>query len=451
MPVANEKKIKELIHAKQYEDASLALALCQPQEAAEFLSRIPTRESALIFRFLKREFAADVFSYLKTRKQNSLIKSLGCKKTKEILASLTPDDRTELFEELPAHATKKLLKLLSKEDLAEAKELLGYPFQSVGREMTPDYVALKPEWSIRRALSHLRTAAKESETIDVLYVVDENGLLMGSVKIKHLILSGPKKTIRDIMEKPNYISAFADREEAVAMIRKYDLVALPVIDSHGVMLGIVTVDDLMDISEEETTEDFYKFAAISQSDKEGSPEGSLLTSSVSFLYKKRIGWLLLLLVANLFSGAIIANYEGLIGSVVALVFFLPLLIDSGGNTGAQSATIMIRSLAIGEVKLTDWFPLLKRELLVALALGITMGVGVSILGILRGGIELAIVVSLTMVLIVLVASLVGMSLPFIFSKLNKDPAAASAPLITSIADILGIAIYFSIAAVVLGL
>ena len=451
MPIVNEKKVRELLRNKQYEEVSKCLSLCQPQESAEFLSKIPSPGSALVFRFLKREFAADVFSYLKTRQQNSLLKSLGSQRTKEILASLTPDDRTELFEELPAHITKKLLALLSKEDLAEAKKLLGYPVHSVGREMTPDYVALKPEWSARKALSHLRSAAKESETINILYVVGDNGLLMGTIRIRHLILASPKKEIRDMMEMPNYISAFADREDAVKMIKKYDLVALPVIDSHGVMLGIVTVDDLMDISEEETTEDFYKFAAISQSDEEQVQADGMLTASISFLYKKRIGWLLLLLFVNLFSGAIIANYEGLIGSVITLVFFLPLLIGSGGNTGAQSATIMIRSLATGEVKLTDWFPLLKRELLVALALGVTMGVGVSILGMLRGGLELAIVVSLTMILIVLAASLVGMSLPFLLSKLNRDPATASAPLITSIADILGLAIYFSVATVVLGI
>ncbi len=451
MAFLNEKKINGLLSSKRYKEAAEKLSLCRPQEVAEFLSKRHSPESAIIFRFLTRDFSADVFSYMKTRQQNSLLKNLGCSKTKEILSSLGPDDRTELFEELPAHITKKLMDLLSKEDLAEAKKLLGYPISSVGREMTPEYVSLKPEWSIRKAVSHLRKVAKKSETINVLYVVDNNNLLMGYLTIKNLILSNPKKTIRDVMERPICISAFSDREEAAKMIKKYDLIALPVIDSKGIMLGIVTVDDLIDISEEEATEDFYKFGGISQDEAETPQINDVLNSSVAFLYKKRIGWLLLLLFVSLFSSAILAHYEGLIESVVVLVFFLPLLIGSGGNTGSQSATIMIRSLATGDIKLSDWFPLIKRELIVALALGITMGIGVFILGMTRGGMNIAIIVFMTMVCTIFVSSLIGMSLPFILSKLNKDPAMASAPLISSISDIIGITIYFSIAKVVLGI
>jgi magnesium transporter len=451
MSLINEKKIRGLLHEKKYEEASQLMSICHPQEVAEFLSKLPVERSTLIFRFLKRDYASDVFSYMGTRQQNSLIKSLGSNRTKDLLASLSPDDRTELFEELPAPVTKKLLLLLSKQDLAEAKELLGYPAGSVGREMTPDYVAIKPDWSARKALSHIRKVAKESETINSLYVLDDNERLLGSLTIKHLILSSPKKKIHDLMECPVFISAFADREEAVKLIKKYDRMALPVIDSHGLMLGIVTIDDLIDISDEEATEDFYKFAGISQGQDEEQSQDDLLNTSVLFLYKKRIWWLLLLLVINIFSGAIISNYEHMISTVVALVFFLPLLVDCGGNTGAQSATIMVRSLATGQVKLTDWFPLLKREILVALALGITMGLGVSILGLFRGGMEIALIVSLSMLLIVVGSSLVGMSLPFILSKFKKDPATASAPLVTSIADILGIAIYLTIAKFVLGM
>jgi magnesium transporter len=299
-------------------------------------------------------------------------------------------------------------------------------------------------WWVRPGLEvrggRLAVAGRDAETVNRIYVVDDEGRLIDDIRLRNLVLAPDGATIEDIMDHTFVsLSAFTDREEAVAAIRRYDVVALPVLDSDGVLVGIVTVDDLLDVAEREVTEDFHKVASV------GPLETSFRDARARLLYQRRIGWLLILVVINIFSGAGIAFFEDTIAATVALVFFLPLLIDSSGNAGSQSATLVIRAMATGEVQTRDWFRLFRREIGVAVLMGLTMAAAVSAIGLYRGGFEVAVVVSMTMVLVVVVGSLVGMSLPFLLRRVGLDPATASAPLVTSISDITGVLIYFSLA------
>jgi magnesium transporter len=414
-------------------------------EIADLLLELEAPRRVLLFRALPRELAADVFAYVDADVERVLLEALASDETRELLAHLSPDDRTHLLEELPGQVTSDLLRLLSPEDLREARTLLGYPEDSIGRLMTPDYVAVRPDWTIARALEQIRTTGRDSETVNVIYVVDERGRLIDDIELRRIILADPGATVADVMDHSFVsVSAFADRETAVTQIRRYDLVALPVVDSQGVLIGIVTVDDLLDVAIEEATEDFHKVGSV------GPIRTSLREAGIGMLYRRRIVWLLMLVFMNIFSGAGIAYFEDTIAAAVALVFFLPLLIDSGGNAGSQSATLMVRALATGDVHMRDWFHLVGRELAVATSMGVTMAVGVSLIAFYRAP-EVMAVVAVTMVLIVVVGSVLGMSLPFVLTRLGLDPAAASAPLITSVADICGVLIYFSVASWYLGL
>jgi magnesium transporter len=413
-------------------------------EIADLFRALEKPNRMLLFRALPRAVAAEVFAHLTPQAQDVLLRELADDEARELLANLTPDDRTHLLEELPGQVTSDLLRLLSHEDLREARLLLGYPEDSVGRLMTPDYVAIRPEWTIARALEEIRRQGSDSETINRVYVVDSAGRLIDDIELRRIILADPQSTVDQVMDHSfASVSAFADREQAVELIRRYDLVALPVVDSAGVLIGIVTVDDILDVAVAEATEDFHKVASV------GPIRTSLREAGIGMLYGHRIGWLLTLVFMNIFSGAAIAHFEHTIAATVALVFFLPLLIDSGGNAGSQAATLMIRALATGDVHGRDWFRLLRKELAVALAMGTTMGAAVSLIGIFRAP-EVTVVVAITMVLIVVAGSVIGMSLPFVFTRAGWDPATASAPLITSLADISGVMIYFSVASWYLG-
>ncbi len=279
----------------------------------------------------------------------------------------------------------------------------------------------------------------------MIYVTDHSWRLLDSLELRRFILADPGITVKDIMDyRFTAISPFADREEAVRLIQMYDLVAIPVIDSAGVLLGIVTVDDILDIAEEEVTEDFQKTAAV------GPLKTSYAYASFWTLYSKRILWLMILILVNLVSSSIIANFEATLASTIALAFFIPLLIDSGGNAGAQSATLMVRAIATGDVKMTRWMATFLKEILVGISLGITMGLASSLLGLFRGGLEIGLVVGISMTAIVLVANLIGAMVPFVLTWFKLDPAVASSPLITTIVDAVGLLIYFTIANAIIG-
>lgn len=433
-------EIIDLVQRHDWIGLREALADWPPPEVADLVLGIPKSDRVLLFRALPRELAAEAFSHLQFEQQNTLLLELTDEETRQVLSGLSPDDRTHLLEELPGQATQRMLNLLGPEDLEESRELLGYPEESVGRLMTPDYVAVRPEWTIREANEHIRAHGKDSETINRIFVIDEQWQLLDDIELRRFILADPGQRVEEIMDHAYVsLSAFADREVAVGMIRRYDVVAMPVVDSDGVLVGIVTVDDVLDVAEQEATEDFHRVGSVEPI------EGSLRDARVSVLYRRRIGWLLTLVFVNVLSGAAIASYEALIERVVALVFFLPLLIASAGNAGSQAATLMVRALATGDVRAKDWLRLLGREVAVAGVLGITMAFAVGAIGVFRGGAALAAVVSATMVVVVVIGSLVGMSLPFLLDRLRLDPATASAPLVTSIADITGVVVYLSIA------
>jgi magnesium transporter len=432
--------ILELIENRKWAELRALLSEIPSPDIAALLSELDKNERVLVFHSLPRSLAADVFAHLEPERQNAFLTEMTDEETRHLLANLSPDDRTHLLEELPGPVTQRLLHLLSSEDLAEARFLLGYPEESIGRLMTPDYVAIRPQWTIQKALEHIRQFGKESETINRIYVVDETWRLLDDVGLRRIILADPSATVETIMDHTFVsISAFADREEAVRMIGRYDVVALPVVDSDGILIGIVTVDDVLDVALEEATEDVHRFGSVEPI------RGSLREARLTVLFQKRVWWLLALVFVNLLSGAVIAQHEEMIAKFVALVFFLPLLIASAGNAGSQAATLMIRALATGDVQTTDWFRLLGKELAVSAALGLAMGLAVSFIGIFRGGSEVAWIVATTMIAVVIIGSLVGMSLPFLLNRMNLDPATASAPLVTSIADITGVLVYLSIA------
>lgn len=438
-------EILQLIEQREWSTLRDVLADEPAPEVADVLLHLRKTERVLLFRALQRRQAAEVFAHLDLERQDELLHDLSDEETRQLLSEMHADDRTQLLGELPGQATQRLLNLLGTEDLEEARWLLGYPEESVGRLMTPEYVAVRPDETIAQALAHIRAHGHDSETIDMVYVVDDDWRLLDDIELRRFILADPEATVADIMDHSvARVSATADREKALQIIRRYDTVALPVVDSDGVLVGIVTVDDMLDVAEQEATEDFHRVGSV------GPIRTSLREATMSFLYRKRIGWLLILVFMNIFSGAGIAAFENTIEAAVALVFFLPLLIDSGGNAGSQSATLVIRALATGDVTLADWFRMLGRELRVALLLGVSMAAGVAAIAWFRAP-EVLVVVPATMILIVLVGSLIGMSLPFLLTRFGLDPATASAPLITSLADISGVLIYFSIASWYFGL
>ena len=442
--------VMPLLENRKWIDLRRALSLRPPPEVADFINRIEGAQRVLVVRFLPRYLAADVFSELSPAIQDELLTDLTNIEIRNLLADLEPDDRAALMDEMPAAMTRKLLNLLSPQDLKQTRELLGYPENSVGRIMTPNVVSIKKSWTVGEAIEHIRKFGHDSETINVVYVTDSTGKLIDDITLSKLILSPPERNISEIMDD-NFMSIFAtdSEEHAVEMIKKYNYFALPVVDSAGALLGIVTVDDLMDIADIHATEDFQKIGAVSVERDEG-PIQDLKEAPVFLLYRRRIVWLVLLIFAGIVSGTGIAFFEDIILAKTALVFFLTLLINCGGNAGSQSATLAIRALATGDVKIKDWGKMMFKELMVSSALGLVLAAAMALLGIFRDGLQLAAVVALSTFLITITGGLIGMSLPFILSKLKRDPATASSPLVASIADIAGVIIYFSIATMILG-
>ncbi len=443
---------EDLVANKNWDEAKSFLSQKHASEVPDFLKPLDPPLKLLVFRLLSHKFSAKIFAYLSPKQRDIFLKNLKNSEIQRILAGLSPDDRTELFEELSRKSVKKLMKLLSSQDLKETKQLLKYPEDSVGRLMTPDFLAVKPNWTVDKTLKHIKSHGSKAETIDLIYIVDSSGRFIDDIKIRNLLLAKPKVKVESLAS-PCFakLSPFDDQEKALHLIKKHNLVALPVVDNQNVLLGIVTIDDLIDIEEEEATEDFHKSGGLSVEGKMTPQIGNIMEASLNVLYRTRIGWLMILVAVNIFSGAAMANFESTIAEAIALVFFLPLLIDSGGNAGAQASTLMIRALSLGDVKVGDWFKLIGREFVVTGALGVTMAVGVMLIGLFRGGPDVAIIAAISMILIVIVGGTIGMSIPFLFMKFKKDPAAASGPLITSVADICGVLIYFYVANLYLGL
>ncbi|MEO0069596.1 MAG: magnesium transporter [candidate division WOR-3 bacterium] len=446
-----EPEIIDTIKEKDWHTLKDLLAQWPAPDIADLLSTLKDPETVIVFRLLPKDLQSEVFAEFDPDTQLTLIKNLTDEQVKSLIAELAPDDRTELFEDLPPELIQRALNLLSPEDRRETLLALGFPENSVGRLLTPDYVTVSPDWTVRQALEHIRKNGVDAETINTIYVVDEKRRLLDDIPLRKLILATSEEKIAQLMDNQFVsVEANTDQEEAARVMHRYDLLALPVVNSEGVILGIVTIDDIMDVLREEQTEDITKISGIHPGKIDLTFITKLREVPLRLLYRSRVVWLLALLIMDLITGGIIQGFSSFLAKYVVLVTFLPVLVDTAGNAGAQSATLVIRALAVGTVKMKDWLYLLGRELLIAAALGLTMGLGISVMGFVRGGISVAPVVILAMVVNVIVGGAIGIVLPFIFTKLKRDPATASTPLITTLADIFGTAIYLGIAYLILG-
>lgn len=411
-----------------------------PADIAAMINELDAREGWTTLELLPLPRQADTFGYLDHDFQVELATVAPRAKLAAIVVEMNADERADLYNELSDDQRNALMPALVQAEREDIRKLASYKEGTAGAIMTSDYATLPADVTATQALTSLRNEAPDKETIYRSYVVDDERRLIGSVRLQDLINAPVRAKVGDIM-KTNTLAVEVgnDQEEVARKIARYDMLALPVVDTDGRIVGIVTHDDAFDVIEEETTDDFHRVGTVT------NLATSLSEATVFILYRARIVWLVLLVFGNIFSGAGIAFFEDTIAAYVALVFFLPLLIDSGGNAGSQSATLMVRALATGDVKFTDWGSMIGREVMVALGLGLTMAFAVSFISVWRGGPEIAMVVASSMVLIVIVGSFVGMSLPFVLSRLKLDPATASAPLVTSIADASGVLIYFFIA------
>ncbi len=430
--------LSHAIEQNKFADALAAVKGLPPVDLADVLEQLdPTLGWRLLECLPDR---ADVFSYFEPEQQVRMAREFPRATLAELVSEMPADERTDLFKRFDQNQRDILLPALAHAQREDIRRLSAYVEGTAGALMTSDYATLKKDMTVLQAMTYLRDEAPDAETIYQAYVIDEQRRLLGAVSLRDLILADLNKSIKDLMTS-DVVSAHAtdDQEDIAKKIARYDLLALPIIDEDDILIGIVTYDDAMDVVSAEATDDIHKSAGVS------TVVGNIKDASIALLYRKRIFWLILLVFGNLFSGAGIAHFEDIIAANIVLVFFLPLLVDSGGNAGSQSATLMVRALATGEVVMRDWLYLIGREALVALALGCTMAAAVSVLGYIRGDETVALVLALSMVSIVMIGCMIGMSLPFILSKFNFDPASASAPLITSVCDATGVVIYLFIA------
>lgn len=426
-----------------WEDEARFKELCEtahPAEVAEGLGEVDSERVAELLRVLEPTKRAEVFSNLNADKQADLVELLNKNELAVVLQKMPPDERADVFNFLSDEMREDVLPLLARAEREDILRLGSYEEGTAGAVMTSDYATLDPKLTIREAIDRLRLEAPRRETIYNAYVIDSQRRLIGVVSLRDLILASPSKRVEEIMKTDVIFARVTDSQEEVAKkFSKYDLLALPIVNGGDALVGIVTVDDVLDVTEEEATTDFQLMGS-------SAPIGvSVKEAGLFLLFKKRIPWLLVLVFMNVLSGAGIALFQDVIGQVVTLVLFLPLILGSGGNAGSQSATLMVRALATGDVRLRDWFELLGREILVAFALGFVMAIAVSSFGFFRAGREVTMVVAIAMIAVVMFGSLMGMLLPFIFTRFKMDPATASAPLITSLTDVAGVIIYFSIA------
>ena len=449
-----QPEIQSLIAERKLSILKEIVSEWSPADIADLLVELEPQEKVILFRVLASDLATDTFEHLELDTQKELLKAMGRTEVTAILNDMSPDDRTALLEELPGAAAKQLIQLLSSEERKIAQTLLGYPENSVGRLMTPDYAAIKPEWKIEDTMKYIRENAEDKETLNIVYVIDAKGRLIDDIKIREFILASPEKHVSDLMDR-NFIALNVndDQEYAVEVFKKYDRIALPVVDTHGVLIGIVTVDDVLDVAEEEATEDIQKIGGVE------ALEESYSTIPVYTMLKKRAGWLGLLFVGEMLTATAMGFFEDEISKAIILTLFIPLIISSGGNSGSQAATLVIRALSLGEITLKDWYFVMKREIISGLALG---GI-LALIGFLRIAaweyafhvygihwILIALTVSLALIGVVLWGTLSGSMLPIILQKLGLDPATSSAPLVATMVDVVGLIIYFTVAIVILG-
>jgi magnesium transporter len=448
-----QSELQAAVRARDFTGLRESFRMLPPSEIAALICRIHTDDQALLFRVLPRELAAKTFEYLPRDEQEELIKSMGHDEVAAILNSMADDDRTTLLEELPGAFTKQLLALLSDEERARAVRLLGYPERSVGRLMTPHYIAVRPHWSVREVLDHVREHGRDSETLNMVYVVDDAGLLVDDIRMRAFLLAPVGALVSELMDNRfDALKATDDHQTAINLFRRTGLFALPVTDTDGVLIGIVTIDDVLEVAEAEATEDIQKIGGSEALDE------PYMEISFPRMVRKRAGWLVILFLSEMLTATAMGFFEDEIARAVVLALFVPLIISSGGNSGSQAATLVIRAMALGEVRLRDWWRVMRREVLSGLALGGILGT----IGFLRITVWsafsdiygphwplVALTIGLSLVGIVLWGTLSGSMLPLALRRVGLDPAASSAPFVATLVDVTGLIIYFSVAMLIL--
>lgn len=447
-------EFEELIQAKDWVTLKEVLTDVPPADIAEMLLELEGKLAVVVFRLLKKPIAADVFAYLPSSKGIELLELFNKQQLSDVMDNLEPDEQVALLEELPGHLTQRVMNSMNLEDQKQVKKLLGYPEDSIGRLMTPRYVRVKSDWTVERSMRHIRKYAEVAETLNRIYVVDDKEHLIDDLHLTELILADPEDLIETLMDRSfEALMAFDDQEEAVKMFAKYDRVALPVVDSDGILVGIVTVDDVIDVAEEETTEDMQKMAGMDALDDYYSQ------TSVSKMVRKRVRWLVVLFLGQMLTVTTMGAYQSVIASAVLLSLFIPMIISSGGNSGSQAATLIIRALATDDIKSSDWGRIFRREMLSGFMLGILIGTLGFITTLAWGylGAEItytellltAASIGLSLLGVIMFGNLSGAMLPFLLTKLKLDPAVTSAPFVATLVDVTGIIIYFSISMVLL--
>ena len=444
---------EKLIRDKDWKKLRAAFDDLDAPDLAEIVEDFPLGDSAVIFRILRKERAAELFEYLPLELQTKLVQSLADEQLVKVLNDMAPDDRTRLFEELPPEVTRRALESLSPSELKIARQLLGYPEGSAGRYMTPEYMSVRPDMTAVEALAYIRKHGKHRETLNVIYITDEKGRLVSDLRLATLVMAPPDTKVKDIEDRQVVsIPATTGSEDVVAAFEKWDRVALPVTDSQGILLGIITVDDVLDVAEEEATEDIQKLGGMQ------ALEAPYMDSPFLDMIRKRAGWLAVLFVGEMLTATAMGYFQHEIEKVVVLALFVPLIISSGGNSGSQATSLIIRSLAVRELEGSDWVRVLRREALSGIVLGSILG----LIGFLRIVLwpnriavygphftGVAIAVSLSLVGVVTFGTICGSMLPFLLRRLGLDPATASAPFVATLVDVSGLVIYFTTASVVL--
>jgi magnesium transporter len=449
-----EPEIRSMIEARNFTALREVFSEWPPPDVAEVILDLPEDEQVIIFRVLPHDLAADVFEYLGIEEQQQLLRAMAHEQVAGILNEMAPDDRTALLEELPSDAARKLIRFLTPEERRVATALLGYPEDSVGRLMTPDFIAVKENWTVQEVLDYIRGYGRDSETLNVIYVVDERGKLIDDIRMREFLLKPLTSPVGDLMQKTFVALNVTDsQQDALNVFRKYDRTVLPVIDSSGVLLGIVTIDDMLDVAEQEATEDIQKLGGMEALDEP--------YTTIPFLrmVKKRATWLIILFLGEMLTATAMQGYNSEIERAAILAMFLPLIISSGGNSGSQATTLVIRAMALGELRLRDWFRVVRKELLSGLSLGLILGT----IGFFRISLWqylhifdygkyhwlVAFTVGVALVGVVLWGTISGAMLPFLLRRCGLDPAASSAPFVATLVDVTGLVIYFNVALLIL--
>lgn len=441
-------ELSALLHEKRFPELISAIDEMNVIDAAEFLATLEAEELPLVFRLLKKNTAAEIFAELEFDLQEQIITSMSDRELSHILEQLFVDDTVDLLEELPANMVNRILRNTSSELRGELNRFLRYGEDSAGSVMTSEFVSLRSSLTVDEAVVGIRRTGVDKETVYVIYVTDASRKLCGTLGLRDLLFAAPDTQISELMETDvKSVCTVDDKEEAAAMISKYDLLALPVVDSEGRLVGIITVDDALDVIEEEATEDIEKMAAITPTDK------PYLKTGVFEIFSKRIPWLILLMISATFTGTIITHYESILGRLVILTAFIPMLMNTGGNAGSQASVTVIRGLSVGELRMGNILRILWKELRISILCGIALGIVAfgKVMLIDRASLTIATVIALTVLCTVIVAKLVGASLPVLAQRIGLDPTVMASPFITTIVDAVALMVYFSIASALLGI